>query len=250
MKNELRTTEWIKAINRKGFKPSTSSRICSDHFMLDDFKDSPGGSYRLYLTDKACPSKFPKTFYESHKKKNKLTSTEESTCSQNVDCILDTEVSENTSVHNDEITISRDNLLITPSKIRRTLFYTSPRFRRKKQPETPTKSRLRKKIKFLQLKARRNKCKISNLKDLVKDLQEKQLLEKDSVSLLLDKFEDLPQEIVGNMIKNKIRKKTGCRYSKTIKEFALTLHFYSPKAYEYARYVLYCFINLYFFLGY
>lgn len=219
MKNELRTTQWMKAINRKGFKPSASSRICSDHFTLNDFKNSPGGSYRLYLTDKSCPSIFPITFDESHKKKNKPTFTEESTCSQNVDCILGIEVSaENAPVHDNEITISRDNLLITPSKIRRTLFYTSPRCQRKKKPETPTKSLLRKKIKFLQLKARRNKIKINNLKDLVKDLQEKQLLEKDSVSLMLDKFEDLPQEILANMIKNKSRKKTGCRYTKTIKE--------------------------------
>lgn len=131
LKNELRTTEWMKAINRKGFKPLASSRICSDHFTLNDFKDSPGRSYRLYLTDKLCPSIFPITFDESHKKRNKPTFTEESTCSQNVDCILGIEISENSPVRDNEITISRDNLLITPSKNRRTLFYTSPRFRRK-----------------------------------------------------------------------------------------------------------------------
>jgi len=112
LKNELRTTEWMKAINRKGFKPSASSRICSDHFTLNDFKDSPGGSYRFYLTDKSCPSIFPTAFDESPKKKNKPTFTEESKCSQNVDCILGIEVSENAPVHDNDITISRDNLLI------------------------------------------------------------------------------------------------------------------------------------------
>ncbi|CAI6356297.1 unnamed protein product [Macrosiphum euphorbiae] len=116
LKNEFRTTEWMKAINRKGFKPSASSRICSDHFTLNDFENSPGGSYHLYLTDKSCPSIFPITFDESHKKKNKSTFTEESTCSQNVDCILGIEVSENAPVHDNEITISRDNLLIKNSK--------------------------------------------------------------------------------------------------------------------------------------
>jgi len=65
----------------------------------------------------------------------------------------------------------------------------------------------------------------------------------------LDKFDYLPQEIVANVMKNKSRKKTGCRYTKTIKEFALTLHFYSPKAYEYARFVLYCLLIYTFLLG-
>lgn len=71
------------------------------------------------------------------------------------------------------------------------------------------------------------------------------------MSLLLEQFDDLPQEIVANMLKNKKRKKIGCHFSKMIKEFALTLHFYSPRAYNYARFVLHDFaLLLYFILGY
>jgi len=72
LKNAFRTTERMKAINYKGFKPSTSSRIYSDHFTLNDIKDSPGGSYRFYLTEKSCPLIFPITLDKLHKKK-KLT---------------------------------------------------------------------------------------------------------------------------------------------------------------------------------
>jgi len=53
--------------------------------------------------------------------------------------------------------------------------------------------------------------------------------------LLLNKFDGLPQEIVSNMLKNKNKNAINRRYSQIIKEFALTLYFYSPKAYEYAR---------------
>lgn len=54
--------------------------------------------------------------------------------------------------------------------------------------------------------------------------------------LLLNEFDGLPQEIVSNMLKNKNKNATNRRYSKIINEFALTLYFYSPKVYEYARY--------------
>jgi hypothetical protein len=39
-------------------------------------------------------------------------------------------------------------------------------------------------------------------------------------------------ELFNNELKNS-NKKTGCCYSKEIKEFASTLHFYSPKAYNF-----------------
>lgn len=52
-------------------------------------------------------------------------------------------------LHNNEVTISRDKLLLTPSKVRRPLFITSPRSQKKKTT-TPTKTQLKKKIKLLQ----------------------------------------------------------------------------------------------------
>lgn len=41
-------------------------------------------------------------------------------------------------------------------------------------------------------------------------------------------------ELFNNELKNS-NKGTGCRYSKDMKEFALTLHYYSPKAYNFCR---------------
>lgn len=125
-------------------------------------------------------------------------------------------------------------LLITPSKMScaRSLFNISL----PKRPSfSPSKSELKKKIKSLQQRIRRQDKSIKNLKDLLKVLKKKNLIERESEELLMEKFDGTTLDIFQNFIKNKGKKSTGRRFSKKIKEFALTLHYYSPKAYEYAR---------------
>lgn len=83
---------------------------------------------------------------------------------------------------------------------------------------------------------RRQNNTIWSLRDLLKQLRDKNLIETDSEMLLLNRFDGLSQEIVRNLLKIKNKNATNRRYSKIMKEFALTLYFYSPKAYEFARY--------------
>jgi len=45
---------------------------------------------------------------------------------------------------------------------------------------------------------------------------------------MLDKFGGLSQELFSNILKNQNIEPKGRRYSKTIKEFSLTLNYYSP----------------------
>lgn len=53
--------------------------------------------------------------------------------------------------------------------------------------------------------------------------------------VLSNYFSGFPLEYVMNQYKNENSKKSRKRYSKTMKEFALTMYFYSPKAYRYIR---------------
>jgi len=131
------------------------------------------------------------------------------------------------------INTSFEPLLITPSRATcsRPLFVASPKHKK----HSPSKFELKLKIKRLQQKIRRQNTSLTNLKDLLKDFRKKNLLENDTEQILLEKFEGTNLELFKNLIKNKGRKATGRRYSKAIKEFSLTLHYYSPKAYEYAR---------------
>jgi len=55
----------------------------------------------------------------------------------------------------------------------------------------------------------------------------------------LDKFDDgISKQLFKNKLVNQGRKPTGMRYSKEIKEFVLTLSYYSPKALTYCRYLM------------
>jgi hypothetical protein len=59
----------------------------------------------------------------------------------------------------------------------------------------------------------------------------------ESEEVILEKFDGLSQELFFNIRKNQNIDPKCRRYSKTIKEFSLTINYYSPKAYEYARLV-------------
>ena len=115
----------------------------------------------------------------------------------------------------------------------------SPNALPKSNQKSPTKVKLRKKIKTLQQKLRRRNKKINNLKDLITTLKDKKYLSNGSAEILLDQFSGVSNDIFKNQIKNNKSKPTGRRYSEELKKFALTVNFYSPKAYNFLRRVFY-----------
>lgn len=62
----------------------------------------------------------------------------------------------------------------------------------------------------------------------------KNLLSRDLAEILGSNFGHIETELFKNEFINKSLK-TGSRYSKDIREFAISLHFYSPRAYKFAR---------------
>lgn len=86
-----------------------------------------------------------------------------------------------------------------------------------------TNNALRKRLKRLQLK-------VSVQNKTIKMMQSKRALE----STQLDMIDGALMELVANEAKNK-DKKTESRYSKKIRCFAFTVHYYSPKTYRYLR---------------
>ena len=96
----------------------------------------------------------------------------------------------------------------------------------------------RRKIKVLQQKVRRRDAKIQNLQDLITDLKEKGLLRPNVSDLLSESFSGLSCELIKNHFSNQDKKNQGHRYDDEVKKFALTVHFYSPRAYEYLRPIL------------
>ena len=92
------------------------------------------------------------------------------------------------------------------------------------------------KIKTLQQTVRRKTTKIINLKSVFDELKSKELLNNNRYDSLIESFSGVSTDIIANHFKNqnKVDKK-GNRHNDEAKKFTLTLHFYSPRAYDYVR---------------
>lgn len=101
--------------------------------------------------------------------------------------------------------------------------------------DTPKETKLRNKIRTLQQQNRRLRKKCTTLKNLLKELRKKNLLDCEKMYLMEQTFSGPAGDIIFNEIRNVNKASRGVRYSQEYKQFALTLHYYSAKAYEFVR---------------
>ena len=104
-----------------------------------------------------------------------------------------------------------------------------------KRDELQTK--LRQKIRNLQQQLRRSKQKVKTMNEAIKVLEERSLISSKEAESLQSTFENKHLQFLYNF-KNLKASPSGRRYSDEIKEFAVTLYFYSPKAYKYVRSII------------
>lgn len=98
--------------------------------------------------------------------------------------------------------------------------------------------KLRKHIKLLQQNVRRKNKKIATMKGLLQELKDRSYLNQEVHTWLEENFGGLKLDLIKNEIDNCGKNVHARRYSDALKQFALTLHFYSPKAYNFTRKVL------------
>ena len=101
---------------------------------------------------------------------------------------------------------------------------------------------LKKKYKTLQQKLRRKEKKIESMKDVINVLKNRKWISESKASNLEDHFSGITGEVFRNQLRNNERGATGRRYSEEFKQFALTVYFYSPKAYNFLRTVFSLFV--------
>ena len=89
------------------------------------------------------------------------------------------------------------------------------------------------KLKLEKMKLKRLKSKTATLKDLITNLKDKHLISDNHQDILENKFSHVYEELI-NRVK-KVRKGNGRKYSPLLRSFALTLQFYSTKAYNFVR---------------
>ena len=99
--------------------------------------------------------------------------------------------------------------------------------------------RLTKQNEALYQRLHRRDKKIKNMKDLLQSLKDKQLILDEQLQNLNQNFGHVAQHLFENYAKN-VKKSNphASRYSKETKQFAMTLHYYSPKGYDFVQTIL------------
>lgn len=83
--------------------------------------------------------------------------------------------------------------------------------------------------------SRRKEAKIGKLKELLGELQKKNLLATEPASVIEKCFDNTLLDLMQSNLSNSSKQPHGRRYSQEVKQFAATLHYYSPQAYEYCK---------------
>ena len=221
--------QWIRIVKRSKWAPTRYSFICSEHFLISDYKVPPWES-RPRLHTKAVPSVFPKFPKHLHSKipmKRKTINSSDSTtqkqqkvetkssASKNCPHPYDSEEPTHTFGNLENSVLLHENIL-----------------------------QLKKKIKCLQQKVRRRDKKLKSLKDVINELKNRNFLTEQSADNLQDQFSGISREVFINQLKNKGTKPTGRRYSEEFKQFALTVNFYSHKAYNFLFFIYHTSLQL------
>ena len=208
---------WTVALKRDKFTPSKYSFLCSEHFAISDYVSSVNDE-KPHLNPCAIPSIFD--FPERLKKipKSRKPPTKRAPVKRKFE---PDDIPSTSSTTTTTVTVATETL--------------SPPSKKSKPSPSPTKTKLRRKIKTLKQKLKRKEKKIECMNDLIKTLKEKNLLSEDCGAIIEYHFSGMTKEIIKSELINHNRDGTGKRYSDEIKKFALTLHFYSPRAYDFLR---------------
>ncbi|CAB3979235.1 DNA transposase THAP9 [Paramuricea clavata] len=240
--------KWLKNICREDWMPSSHSRICSDHFqekyinrtglvakLREDavptsFKNFPkhlkkkAGFYRKskienhQLNERPCP-------VDDEDSSNDVPQKPPAKRPHTVDCGENSNyVHQMQSCPDVQSTSSpNNNHDVSPRKLKK----------KKLKNANQKVTKLQKKLKVSQQKSRRLKTKVINsLKAITKQLQEKNLITLTCEEMLEHNFSGVPVALLKRM---NLRSGKGSKYSPELKSFALTLQFYSSKAYEFVR---------------
>ena len=227
MNEKEKLEKWQAAVKRadkngKRWVATPYSFICSEHFELSDYVFPPGRNSRCQLKPEAVPTIFKghplhlqpkeKPFIRPGIKRKQPSPSSSPTKIMRIHnyarshCDLGKE-----SNNNKNQELIKNNMLISKNIM------------------------LQRKIKTLQQKVRRRNTKIKTLKQLINEIERKLMIARDEASLLHDNFDNVQLSVFNNTLQNTGRQEKGRRYNDTVKEFATTLYFYSPKAYNFVR---------------
>ncbi len=216
-------SKWVAAVGRNNWYPSKTSVLCGNHFLESDFVL---GSYsdstlkKKFLKKEAIPSVFNVPTHSLSTKKEQTT--HENPARKRLFASNNNFIAPSDSP---SFFDSSEGIEVPSCKV----------FKPAMSPSTKIKKlqllvkKKNKKIKQLQRKALRKEKTITGL---ITQLNKQKVLSKELGEKLDQNFGHL--KLYKNELKNN-GKKAGSRYSQEMKEFAVSLHFYSAKAYNFVR---------------
>jgi hypothetical protein len=206
-KDETRRLEWLKSIAPPDFTPSRWSAVCSEHFTEESFKTN---QTRKILKRSAVPKILNLDADVMQKKIGEASSTN-----------LQQQVSVNLNY------LEHDHSYPVPCQ----------RVLKRKLDDSEKKVEvLQKKVKLFKQKTKKMQEKIESLNEVIDTLKQKSLINEYVGDILKEASSKVPAEIVKRLIKNSVSQKISREiYSPEMRCFAITLQFYSSKAYNFVR---------------
>lgn len=223
MKDEARLQRWEEIVNRvknnpDGWRATKHSYICSQHFETEDYILPPSEAGSCRLKRNVTPSLFKLTC-----RPFSYNTTEEARC--RVEMPEDNHAGRKRSMPQDiPVQSKKSKVNVTDSKIFQNMEISN--------------KQLKAKVRNLQQQLRRCKTRLSNMSDIINNLKDNLVIKTEIADRLHKSFDKLQLSIFYNAKNNTMTSPCGRRYTDDIKEFSLTLYFYSPKAYEYVRSIL------------
>lgn len=220
-------SKWIQACRRKNFTPGSGARLCSQHFSACDFKSD---SIRRELKTEAIPSifpAFPKHLQPVPKQPRRC---------------LQRQVQEDGSTKNspEMATVNNDTPKVqhvfpqSTSAIAHDHNYShSFDIEVLKQKNDYLRDELAKKVKSLnkyRARANRRTKQVQSLKSTLSQLKNEGLVSEEGHAHLNDRFSGIHLNVVKDIMRHKGDRSS---YDQDTKDFAVTMHYYSPKAYKY-----------------
>jgi hypothetical protein len=243
VKNTHLITQWENAVNkvdRQGnhWKARNFSCICSNHFLISDYTTTKNGS--TVLKKDAVPTQ-SLTMNTDDDQVSQLQSMDRKELEQ---CLKQDSGMEPPSPMEQEgpsvRDVMRDHNYAKPpqfSQVLNQMPLVEP-VKAKKTPYQYMKEVKKRKLRALQQKLRRRESKAKNMKQLINTLKKKLFIKEEEAELLHNNFDGLRLSLFNNAMKNNKAPLCGRRYSDEIKEFAVTIQYYSPKAYNFLRTII------------
>ena len=102
-------------------------------------------------------------------------------------------------------------------------------------PPSETVQQLRQKIKILQRRLLRRDARLNTMADVIQHLKENGITTNCIEEVLENQFSGFPLAMFKNEVQNASVARSRQRYTEEMRRNALTLYFYSPKAYHFIR---------------